>query len=207
MDFMKRIALVWLLVLTLLPMGALAEGADWTTYTHPVGDYSIDYPSDWTAMDADSIDKIWDDVTAGKIKGLDPATIEGNEQMVREGGVALFVAPSGAFNFNVMFEDIGAELTAEALVSAACPSAIESFRAMFQSMEVLDGGSKWTAGDVEYAIVFVQADAGGEQVMLNQAYTMKGTMLYILTFTVFPDRGVDMEQVSAIADRIGTSFR
>ncbi len=207
MDFMKRIAWVWLLVLALLPLGGLAEGAEWTTYTHPVGDYSIDYPSDWTVMDADSIDKIWDDVTAGKIKGLDPATLQGNEQMVREGGLALFVAPSGALNCNIMFQDIGAELTMPELIEAACPSAIADFGQMFQEMEVLQGGGEMAAGDVHYAYVLVQANAGGEQVIISQAYTMKGTIVYIVTYTVFPDRGIDMDEVSAVTERIGASFK
>ncbi len=204
---MKRIAWVWLLVLALLPVGALAEDIEWTTYSHPVGDYSIDYPSDWTAMDADSIDKIWDDVTAGKIAGMDVSMLEANEQVVREGGVALFVAPSGALNCNVMFQDVGAELTMPELIEAACPSAIESFKAMFQEMEVLQAGGEMAAGDVHYAYVLVQASAGGEQVIISQAYTMKGTMLYIVTYTVFPDRGIDMDEVSDVTERIGASFK
>ncbi len=204
---MKKFALIWLLMLTLLPTGALAQGAEWLTYAHPDAGYSIDYPSDWTAMDRDSIDRIWDDVTAGKIKGLDPATLESNEELVRNGGVALFVAPGGAVNYNVMYQDIGATLTADELIEAACPSAIEGLREMFPKMEVLIGGSRWVAGDVQYAQVLIRAEAGGEQVMIDQAYTMKGSMLYILTFTVFPDRGIDLEEAGAIMDRIGASFK
>lgn len=204
---MKRLLTVLLLLALAVPAIALADSDEWTAYTHPDDGYQISYPSDWTMADKDTIEKILDDATAEGIRGMDTSVLESSRDSILNDGLTLFIAPGNGLNFNIQYQDMGQEFSAQQLVEAVCPSIIEHFQSMFSDMEVLVPGDVMIAGDVEYAYVFIRLQTNGEQTLLSQTYTMRGTELYIITYTLFPERGLDVEAADALTYQIAASFK
>lgn len=177
---MKKIlsAVLILMMVLSLSQGALGE-AGFKTYVHKSG-YSVQYPSDWLALDAENITTFMNDANVRKMY---PNTdFNSVKQQIISTDMVMFAAANGD-NVNIMSVYIGAPYNAEQLIAELCPSLIDEYNAVMPGAEIFSNGDIREAGGKEYAFLTYHWDSAYNDIIGMQFMNCDTGVLYYLTFT------------------------
>ena len=157
---------------------ALAES--YVSYTHPDGIYSLEYPSDFSLMDKSNIDEVADLIESGAVEEFN--SFAQYASSIRESNMVVFQQESGD-NVNIVYADVGSDVSASDLILAVFPSLAEQYKGMLSGVVIDDPGTACTYGNYEYARLKLHYTLLGVELQLAQYYlTVNGT-LYTFTFT------------------------
>lgn len=204
---MRKLVCALMAALLLLSTLALAEAeTGYTGYVNKNNGYTLNYPTGWTLMDKENIDKVMEAAESGAIEGLDGAAVAGYREQMETMDMMMCVAPDGMVNFNVLYQQLPDSYTAGQLVEQLCPATLQQLQSTLSDLTVVDSGSVYTAGENEYAMISAQYVLGGMNLALSQLMVCSGTTLYVITFTVTLSEDLDVAQLDAISEEVASSF-
>lgn len=190
----KILTLVLCMMFALVSVSAFADTAEWERYENTELGYSVEYPVDWLAMDAETVALLMmlagDELTVGDYGADELSTMVGNSSMV-----GFYPLYESAANFSIDASNVGVNLPAELLCLMMCPELVEQIKVMMPYMKVVDDGYVVKVGDRNFcAVHFFYEDA---DVTLHsvQYYITANNMLYTITLTA-PEN--ELEQMQKI---------
>lgn len=184
--FRKMTAILLALLLALGCVSALAE--DFTAYTHPHLGYSFDYPSEYIALDSETIGAIEQALINGEIDAFD-FDFSSIRAQIEAMDIVTFMDVTNGNNINVATIDMGISvpLSADMLVSMVLPATLEQYKAILSGCELIDEGSVKAYGDNEYARISLTYNLNGVALNLEQYFIVVDGVLYNVTYTYSSD--------------------
>ncbi|MBE5803489.1 MAG: DUF1795 domain-containing protein [Clostridiales bacterium] len=184
------------LVLALLPVVSMAETAEYLTYTHPDGQYSFMYPSNWIVLSEENIEYI-----------LTVAAKQGDAQLaqmaetygptIRQSGMVILLSETGMTNVNVAFTNVGMRASDEVLLTLA-PAMMSQLSTVAENIQFIEEGTIIDLGDKNGMMLEYVYELSGIQMHGIQVYVSGAADMYTFTYTC-----VDADELEATAEDFG----
>lgn len=179
----KLITLLLAVMLLALPVMSLAQEttAETKTFTQADGLYTFDYPSTWTTMDRASIDAT---LELAKTLGDETLTnsLESYKDIMSQMDIAMIMSEDRLCNVVISFQEIGAPLSSEQLLSLA-PSLVAQYEVSFSEFEATNPGSTLDVGENSFMLMEYNASSVGQSIQGAAFYIVPDTKLFTIVLT------------------------
>ena len=203
-TMMKRIGTLLLVAILLCTATTALAGAP---YVNKNNGYVATIPEGWIMMDSETIDEVMDAIRSGEIDGMDLSSIEQYLPQIEQLDMAMFMTIDGSTNYNVLYQPMAQQFSAQELVDGLAPTAIGQYKTLFNEMSVIDAGSVQTIGNFTFCKVEISTVSNGLKMNLAQYYYCGASTLYVFSFTRM-DSPLNMEpDLAAIAEEVLTAFK
>jgi len=181
---MKKLFAVFLaLMLALGCMTAVAEQSAYTGYTHPVLGYSLNYPSEWLAIDTETLPVLMALAQQGGMEGIDVSVLGNLEEQIVSSNMTMFMDVNTGTNINIGAQDIGVEVTDEIFLSAMMPMLKAQYEQMFANAVFTSEGETLNLGTVTANYMALNYVINGQTMTGEQFFVLDGTMMYAIACT------------------------
>ncbi|MBQ3079524.1 MAG: hypothetical protein IJC48_05930 [Clostridia bacterium] len=200
----KLISLFLVIMMSVFAIASVsAEANEYILYTHPTVGYSLEYPSDWIALDTESVQELLtlfaDD---SSVEGLDLKSLA---QQLTGTDMAMFIDMYGN-NVNIIKQAMGMPISASDFVTVL-PMFMSQFEASYPGITFFDEGTVYTAGANQYAKMAYGYDLGGFYTYGEQFYDCSTGDLYTITFTAASGSSeADIQSVYPMIDHMLATF-
>lgn len=177
----KLLSMIMAMMMLAMPVLAMAEDAEWSTYTDPNGNYSFNYPTGWTVLDEESIDKIMETADTMGDEQLS-AMVQQYAPQIKQSGMVILITDDMTNNVNIVRQDMGMELddTMMEMLATMLPSQLE---AQMEGIEWLADPSYVDLAEGKALLLQYSYELAGVKIVGVQAYAGVGTVLYAFTLT------------------------
>jgi len=183
--YMKKILSVLLaLTMLLVPVLAMAEAAQAVTYqsyTHTDDQYTIEYADNWLMLNAELISNILNTMDTSEDEQL-ALLVNTYGPQIQQMDMVLFLSESGMTNVNIVYQEMGLQLTGDLLMSMA-PNFVAQLSQSFEGIQFLNEGSLIAVNGVDSLMIEYAYELSGQQMQGAQVYVPGSTGLCLVTYT------------------------
>lgn len=181
----KLLAILLALLLALGCMPALAEEESlYTAYTHPRLGYTVEYPTEFVVLDADTLPLMLQMVGQMGLEGLDAATLQTLEPQITSTDMVMFMDAYTGANVNIAAADVGMAITNELFLAMVMPTMLAQYEANFSNVTFFDKGSLVDFGENNFVQLILGYDMAGQSNYFAQFFFMDGTVMYTFGYTI-----------------------
>ena len=158
----KLLAALLALMMLLCCLPALAEEeSTYTAYTHPRLGYTVEYPTEFVVLDADTLPLMLQMVGQMGLEGLDAATIQALEPQITSTDMVMFLDAYTGANMNIAAAAVGMAITNELFLAMVMPTMHAQYEASFSNVTFYDKGSIVTFGENNFVQLVLNYDMAG----------------------------------------------
>lgn len=193
----KLLAVLLALMMMLCCLPALAEEeAPYTAYTHPRLGYTVEYPTEFVVLDADTLPLMLQMVGQMGLEGLDAATIQALEPQITSTDMVMFLDAYTGANMNIAAADVGMAITNELFLAMVMPTMLAQYEASFSNVTFYDKGSIAAFGENNFVQLVLNYDMAGMNNNFAQFFYLDGTVMYTIGYTI--SSAVDADTLAAM---------
>ena len=200
----KRIGMLALVAFLLCTATTALAG---TPYVNRQNGYAVTIPDGWIKMDSGATGEVEDTIRAEGIDGMDPSFVEQHLPQIGQLDVAMFTTVDGMTNFNIAYQPMSWQYSAQELVDTLAPIAIQEYKTLFNDLTVVDAGSVQTIGNFAFCKVEISAVSLGSEVGFAQYCYCGASSIYVFTFTRTDSRVNRAPDLAALAQEVLTTFK
>ena len=180
----KLFAVVLAMMLALGCISALAEdAAPYTTYVHPTLGYTLEYPSNWLAIDTESLPVMMEMAKQMGTDGIDLSMLGNLEEQIVSANMTMFLDVTTGANFTIGAQDLGMPIDTNSFVTMMMPMLKMQYEQMFAGCTFIEDEPIVAIGDTEYCYLPMAYELNGQTTCLEQFYLVSGTVMYIISGT------------------------
>jgi len=201
---MRKILVLAMAVLLLLPSFAFAEEATEWLYTHPEKGYQIRFPDGFLLVTGDNLDAVLELIDDGEIDDATSAIVRSATNVIASSNSVMIIAPDNELNLVIAFDEYGETFSTDVLIHEACPMFIEMYEERFPGFQTINPGTVWEVNGLEFVIFIGSAIVDGEEKLISQAFLSANDTLYSLAFTMLAS--ADFEAMDVLSAEMIASF-
>lgn len=184
----EMLSVLLVLAMLLVPVLSMTGTAEmivmdgFKLYTHTDNQFTIQYPSDWTMLNAENI-----------VAELEVMKNEGDDQLkqlidncapqVQKSDMVLFLKDGGKVNVLAAYEEMGQNIPGVVLLNSVAPAAVDELCSSTPDIEFLDKGSLLNYGGTEILYMEYKYEMFGTEMHSIRAYVPGSTGLCVLNYT------------------------
>ena len=201
---MKRIGMLALAVILLCTATTALAGAP---YVNKNNGYVATIPEGWIMMDKESIGEVMDEIRSGEIDGMDLSSIEQYLPQIEQMDMAIFMSDDGATNYNILYQPVEKQYTAQELIDELAPEITKQYRTVFTDLTVVDIGSIQPIGNFKFFKVQFSVVSSGIRLEIAQYGYCGASSLYVFSFSREDSPLNTAPDLATLAEEVLTAFK
>ena len=196
-----------LLLLTAPAAFATSPAVDFNTYENAASRYSVQYPTEWAALSADTLGPLIQQFAGENGSMFSPDTLEGfpADMSMDVAGISVFLDANGS-NFSVIpFTFPTTSGTREAYDTLAAQVA-SAYQQTLGGVTLVDSGSVYAANGAEFIKVRVEYAADGLAMVITTFFQFQDNRMFQISFTWLATGESDVQALDQIMDTVISSF-